>query len=272
MLVGFRTVSIFFTIALVAAGTACSTKKQVKLEMTRETVITNPAIDSLTLDPTGKIDTRERGYTVEVTMTGDPGLDATFDVEGRFEGRAMREVEPGVYVGSFNVAAGEAGVPWVVGHLGHAPSGARQSLRHGGTLELWVAAPPQQAVGECTESMQAELEAALRPLSVYFATGKYELDDTARALLRDNLSVLESNAPCVIYLLGHTDSSGEERLNALLSWERAMEVHGYLITLGLPRYRIEAHYFGESHPANAGDARDSLTRSRRVELRAVNPY
>jgi outer membrane protein OmpA-like peptidoglycan-associated protein len=272
MRAGFRAVWLLFMIALVAAGAACSTKKQIKLEMTRETVITNPTIDSLSLDPAGKVDTRERGYTVEVTMTGDPGLDATFDVEGRFQGRAMSEVEPGIYVGSFNVAAGESGVPWVVGHLVHVPSGARQSLREGGALELGISAPRRHPAGECTEAMQAEFDAALRPLMVYFATGSYELDDEARTLLRENLTVLESHPPCVVYLLGHTDNSGEERLNALLSWERAMEVHRHLVTLGLPRYRIEAHYFGESQPAIAGEALNGLTRSRRVEFRAVNPY
>ena len=65
------------------------------------------------------------------------------------QGQAMSEVEPGIYVGSFKVAAGESGVPWVVGHLLHAPSGARQSLREGGALELGISAPRRHPAGEC---------------------------------------------------------------------------------------------------------------------------
>lgn len=260
-------------VALVASGTACSNKKKlIKLEMTRETVITAPTIESLTLDPSGKIDTRERGYTVEVTMIGDPGLDATFDVEGRIEGRAMQEVEPGVYAGSFNAVAGETGSLSVVGHLLHSASGARQSLRETGALELWLSPVPSMASGECTEAMKAEFDAVLRPLTVYFPSAESDLDGTARSLLRDNLGTLESYPFCTIHVLGHSDSSGEERLNELLSWERAMEISRFLESLGIPRYRIEPHYFGESQPANGSQTRDALARNRRGELRALNPY
>jgi outer membrane protein OmpA-like peptidoglycan-associated protein len=273
MRTGTRAAFVVAAVALVAAGTACSTKKNlIKLEMTRETVITAPTIESLTLDPSGRIDTRERGYTVEVTMTGDAGLDATFDVEGRVEGRVMQEGEPGVYAGSFNAVAGETGSLSVVGHLVHAASGAHQSLRESGALELWLSPVPSVASGECTEAMKAEFDAALRPLTVNFPSAESVLDDAARSLLRDNLETLESHPFCVIYVLGHSDSSGEERLNELLSWERAMEINKFLESLGIPRYRIEAHYFGESQPANGTETRDALTRNRRGELRAINPY
>lgn len=272
MRTGTRTISVLAAIALVVVGAACSSKKAlVRLEMTRETVITAPTIDSLALDPSGRIDTRERGYTVEITMTGDAGLDASFDVEGRLEGRAMQEIEPGVYEGSFNVAAGETGSLSVVGHLVHEASGARQSLRRDGALELWLSPVSPAPAGECSAAMKAGLDEALRPLTVYFAPAEHELDAAARTLLRDSLEVLESHPPCMIYVLGHTDSSGEERRNELLSWERAMEVSRFLVSLGIPRYRIEAHYFGESRPAAAGQTRDALTRSRRVELRATHP-
>jgi outer membrane protein OmpA-like peptidoglycan-associated protein len=220
------------------------------------------------LDPSGEIDTRGRGSTVNVTMTGDPGLEATFDVEGRFEGRPMDEVEPGIYRGSFEVAPGDQADLWVVGHLVHAESGASQDYRADRGLVLRPSTPPPPKPKVCTREMAGEFDKAIRGMTTYFEFDKFDLHEEAMNALTANRGVLSSTPLCTIYVLGHTDSVGDEQYNDVLSDKRAAAVAQFLETLGVTNTRIVRRHFGEQHPASQGDR----SRNRRVELRAVNPY
>ena len=266
-----RAITVVGIVALVAPIIGCGGKKQVKLEMTREEVLHNPTISSLALDPSGRLDTRERGFSVTVTMTGDPGLQATFDLDGRFQGRAMEEVQPGVYSGTFDVAQGDTGELWTVGHLAHPPTGASQRYRAGSPLALFKSVPlPPPAT--CTPAMIESFDAALRRLTTYFAFDKYELSDEAQELLSDNRQVLESHPLCSIFVLGHADDIGDAHYNEILSMHRAFAVGSYLESLGIPAQRLQKLYFGESQPAVPGDSPEDRARNRRVELRALDPY
>src|SRR5438445_7058545 len=99
----------------VCALWGCATQ-QVMLEMRRDVILRPPNINEITVDPTGRVDTRGQASTVKVTMTGDPELKATFDLKGRAQDLAMQETEPGVYVGSFDVKPNETGKLDIVGH------------------------------------------------------------------------------------------------------------------------------------------------------------
>ncbi len=63
--------------------------------------------------------------SVEITLWGDPGLTATFDISpGIAERQPMIEVEDGRYEGRFSFAADTFGGPyWVTGRLRHDPAG-----------------------------------------------------------------------------------------------------------------------------------------------------
>jgi peptidoglycan-associated lipoprotein len=243
-------------------------KKEVTLEITRETVVLNPTIESVVVSPSGRLDTREGPQQVKVVLRGDPGLQGTYDVAGRFEGRPLTEVQPGVYESTFVVAKGETGDLGVVGHLDHLPSGAHQSASAGGSLTLFQSEPPE----DCSQATAQAFDAALRPLEVAFPFDKIDLSDEVKAKLKSGVGVLESNPLCTLYVLGHADDEGDDHYNFVLSTYRALKVVDYLIELGIPRSRIEPHYFGEDRPSVQGSTDDARARNRRVELRAVNPY
>lgn len=261
----FRGLLIAGLIVSIGLLAGCSGKKQVKLKMVRETVVAQPAIESLTTEPSGRLDTREHGGRVRVILRGDPGLEATFDVAGRFDGRAMEEVEPGVYAGSFDVAPGDEGPIRVTGHLRHPPSGAHREMTDGGGLTLFQSSAPPRA-DLCTAEKEAEFDAALGGLILLFGFDRYELTEESRATIDANKAVLESHAPCPIYILGHTDTTGSSEYNLRLSTYRAIEVSKYLWTMGIDGDRIRKDYFGKRWP------RQTPEQSRRVELRARNPY
>ena len=168
---GLLTAGLIVSIGLLAG---CAGKQQVKLKMVRETVVAEPGIESLTTEPSGLLDTREGGRRVRVILRGDPGLEATFDVAGRFEGRAMEETEPGVYAGSFDVGAGDTGAIRVTGHLLHPPSGAHGETTLDGALTLFQseAAPAEDL---CTAEKAAAFDAALAGTVLYFEFDRYEL-------------------------------------------------------------------------------------------------
>lgn len=247
------------------AALGCAGKTDLKLEMTRETVVRPPEISSVSLSPSGKLDTRESAHTITVTLRGDPGLRATFDVEGRLEGRELREVEPGVYRGSFDVGRGETGELRVVGQLMHDPSGAHREFRAPGVVSAWRSEPP---VETCTTEMAQAFDKVLRQLTSYFPFDQAELSDQARAKLDEHRDVLASNPLCTIYVLGHADEVGADAYNLELSEKRALAVVEYLASIGVSNTRIVERHFGESRPASDRDR----TLNRRVELRAFNPY
>jgi len=64
-------------------------------------------------------------FVVAVTLTGDPGLAATFDISpGIVERQPMKEVEDGRYEGTFSFAPDLYGGPyWVTGRLAHERAG-----------------------------------------------------------------------------------------------------------------------------------------------------
>ena len=244
---------------------ACATR-QVRLQMTREITLIPPVISDLKLDPSGQVDTRGQGRTVAVTLRGDPELQATFDLKGGLQGQEMKETEPGVYVGSFQIRPNETGRVDVVAHLLHSPTGSKQDISRDGVLVL-VAPEDQQA--ECAPAMVAEFEEQLRGLTVLFEFNRYDVTAGAQEVLTNARTILESHPGCVIHVSGYADEVGSEEYNSTLSAVRAGEVATFIEqSLGIPAERVAVHWHGESHPVDTSGMAAGMARNRRVELRA----
>ena len=252
------------------ASFGCAAKKNdVRLEMQRDVVVLEPGVTGIQSSPTGVLDTRDNGADVAVTMTGDPGLVATFDVPGRFDARPMTEASPGVYKGTFRVDKGQTGEVKVVGHLTHPPSGAHKAYDAGTLLTLKPSAPPSPVI---TVNPCADLDARLTASVFLFDFDNVELrkDELDRL---DQLKGLLAGAPtCRVFVLGHTDLIGEADYNGKLSQRRADRVVQHLTAAGIPADRLEAHGYGKSHPVTRDRGLKGQAPNRRVEVRATNPY
>lgn len=103
-------------------------------------------------------------------------------------------------------------------------------------------------------------------LSVQFATGSDRLAAADRQLLDNVAAALK--APALsnesFAIAGHTDSSGDARINLELSCARALAVRRYLVDKGVAETRLSAYGFGSARPLE-GDAAASA--NRRVEVR-----
>ncbi len=104
-------------------------------------------------------------------------------------------------------------------------------------------------------------------LDVRFATASDKLTKADQALL-DTLAKALKTADLAkdrFAVAGHTDATGDDRINQELSCARALAVKRYLSGKGVAVARLSAYGFGSSRPLEAGQA-DSPT-NRRVEIR-----
>ena len=71
-------------------------------------------------------------------------------------------------------------------------------------------------------------------------------------------------------LTGHTDASGNPKLNLALSERRARQVRNYLIQKGVNRNRISTSFNGEKDPLANNQTKAGKSQNRRVEVLFVN--
>jgi outer membrane protein OmpA-like peptidoglycan-associated protein len=262
-------VSLVAVVAMTALA-ACGGGKKMKLVVERETVIHAPIIQSVSIDGPARLDTREQGHTVGVRLIGDPGLSGTFDVGGMTEGLPLSEGPEGVYRGSFQVPQGATGTIGLTGHLVHSPTGANAAITTAAALELYLS--EKRPRSDCPESVAQAFDAQLQKLTVYFTLDSSDLPEEAQQQLRDGADLLNSNSLCKIFVLGHTDHSGTERYNVVLSALRAINVGRFLESVGVDLKRLEKHPMGTRYPENKGETKEQEAENRRVEIRAVHPY
>jgi hypothetical protein len=129
-------------IALGALG-ACAGKKMI-MEVSGTILYEKPRISEVRHTLT---DTRSGGgaASVEVSMLGDPGLVASFDIQpGVVERRPMKEVQEGRYVGAFPFPAEAAGGPYtIVVRLRHEAAG-EVTLRDPELITIPLAEPSEE--------------------------------------------------------------------------------------------------------------------------------
>jgi outer membrane protein OmpA-like peptidoglycan-associated protein len=258
-------------LALLVLGVpACAKKHELNLEVTREVVIHKPAIQEVTFEPGGLVDTTDAGRTINVRMHGDDRLQATFDVDGRIKGQKMEEIQPGVYSGSFDVKQGEEGKLWVTGRLKHPTLvEASQELRGAEPLELRTT--PKLPEDLCDAASVEEFDRALQALTTHFEFNKFTLTTEARAALYGGREILASHEKCGIEVHGYADEVGSPAYNMELSKNRATSIAGYLESFGIPIGRMAVQFHGEEQPVDTTGTPEGRALNRRVELHAAGP-
>ena len=81
---------------------------------------------------------------------------------------------------------------------------------------------------------------------IYFGHNIYKLDNKIRNTLKDIKNNYEITNNFLVEVIGHTDRSGSDEYNILLSKLRANEVKKYLLSLGINENNITSYYYGES--------------------------
>jgi len=101
---------------------------------------------------------------------------------------------------------------------------------------------------------------------VLFATGKFELQPTAREALAKFSGIVIAHSGLRMQIEGHTDSVGGDILNQTLSENRANSVRAYLIAQGIDPTAVTAVGYGKSNAVASNDSPAGRQQNRRVEI------
>ena len=109
------------------------------------------------------------------------------------------------------------------------------------------------------------------PNDISFDVNSAAVRPALRGVLDNFGESLRGDPNARIRVVGHTDSSGPESVNSLLSVERARSVRDYLVTRGVPATRVETAGRGENEPVADNATEAGRARNRRVEIYLSEP-
>lgn len=115
----------------------------------------------------------------------------------------------------------------------------------------------------CQEDVQALLSAR----TIRFEESSSEIVGTSGALLDEVATALRPCLGSQIAITGHTDASGPEEINLLLSRERALAVRNALMDRGIPADGMAAEGVGSEQPIAGLQPEDPA--NRRIEFSVV---
>ena len=110
--------------------------------------------------------------------------------------------------------------------------------------------------------LRSELQALLAVSPVEFALGSAELTEPGESVLDQAAVIIQSQPGLQVLIAGHTDSAGSNESNEALARQRAGAVRNYLLTRGVPSYRLVAVSYGELFPNQEASAEQN----RRIEF------
>ena len=80
---------------------------------------------------------------------------------------------------------------------------------------------------------------------VYFKTNSTELTDASKTVLKEALKSIERRSPCMVDVIGHTDTVGSHAINSKISLKRANFVKSMIITEKIKTISLTAKGYGE---------------------------
>lgn len=109
------------------------------------------------------------------------------------------------------------------------------------------------------------------PSNITFASNQAAVQESFKSVLGSVTEVLKEYKSTMIQVGGHTDSTGSDQYNQLLSQNRAQAVANVLISNGLQLVRTDVVGFGETMPIASNETESGRAMNRRVEL-VLLPY
>ncbi|MEJ2404059.1 MAG: OmpA family protein [Candidatus Thiodiazotropha sp.] len=109
------------------------------------------------------------------------------------------------------------------------------------------------------------------PGNITFEVNKTQVKPDFVEILGSVALVLKEYKSTMIEVAGHTDSTGSDAYNQLLSQQRAQAVSNILIRDGVAAVRIDTVGYGETRPIASNSTPQGRQQNRRVELTLL-PY
>jgi outer membrane protein OmpA-like peptidoglycan-associated protein len=109
---------------------------------------------------------------------------------------------------------------------------------------------------------------------IYFQNDQSQLSDSAKAILRDKVTVFKANPAMRIVITGFASQPGTESYNFALGRQRADAAKAYLVSQGVDPVRIEVSTKGEGQLVVEGPGEPADAENRRGQFRLLiaDPY
>ena len=109
---------------------------------------------------------------------------------------------------------------------------------------------------------------------IYFPSDGYALSDSAKAILRDKVTVFRANPDMRIIITGYTSAPGTAEFNMALGLKRASAAKDYLVSMGVAENRVEISTKGEGRLLVEGPGELANAENRRGQFRLLiaDPY
>ena len=131
----------------------------------------------------------------------------------------------------------------------------------------WAPPPPPTPV--INKIIQGPKTIRLDSMSL-FDSGKYDLKPGSTKLLVNSLVGIKAKPGWLIVVAGHTDNTGNPRLNQTLSQRRAEAVRDWMRDTGdVPESCFAVQGYGENRPVATNDTPEGRALNRRVEISLV---
>jgi OOP family OmpA-OmpF porin len=102
---------------------------------------------------------------------------------------------------------------------------------------------------------------------ILFDTGKSEIKPESDKAISSVATYLKENPEVNIYIVGHTDNTGDYALNQKLSQSRGESVKNYLVSrYGISATRLVGYGAGPICPVTSNDTEEGRALNRRVEI------
>lgn len=124
------------------------------------------------------------------------------------------------------------------------------------------------AYARCVSQLLPASFKQLERSAIVFAPHQSQINPAGRARLDLLADYVHADASVKhIQIEGHTDSSGRERSNRLLSEQRAKAVVDYLVAAGLDVETIDTRFHGSRFPVASNKTEEGRAQNRRVTVR-----
>jgi len=140
------------------------------------------------------------------------------------------------------------------------------ALTKSDTHENSTPAPSSNSVKSCSEA----LHQAMKKGKIRFERGSEDLTAESKGILDNIAAALASCPHAKLKITGHTDATGQEADNLLLSKKRAEAVSRYLQSRDLPREQLRTEGRGEAQPVADNSTAKGRERNRRIEFKLLN--
>ncbi|MCD4665543.1 MAG: OmpA family protein [Bacteroidales bacterium] len=105
--------------------------------------------------------------------------------------------------------------------------------------------------------------------NVFFETDEYDLKKESEVELSRLIGLLNNNPEIKIEIGGHTDNTGTDEYNLILSGNRAKAVYNFLVKNGIEPTRLSYNGYGKSQPIDTNETEEGRANNRRTEFIVV---